>query len=290
MAPKRARGGGHAAWHKGKVQRARDSEIAAGMHGILVTCDVHAEKNAIRDMFNVLNALWEDLTPTAPAADQGAPGRVSDPAADVAREMATLTEKKRFFVAQTNCPGTMMLRVNNEVQPQPEMLQVVNAMFNSVLVGGDYTTRYVARCLPCQLVCKAEIPKMLQGISEVLSSSSQLGKGRVPSFAVQFKKRQNSTLDREEVIKAVADHVSKAFPGVVVNIGDPALCVCIEVIRTVCCICMVDGWAKYTRYSLRALAGDSGGSGDKEDQPKDRDVDAAVGKAALPLGAPAAEK
>ena len=42
----------------------RDSEIKDGIKGFLLTCDVNAEKRAIKEIFNLLNAYVEKLYPS----------------------------------------------------------------------------------------------------------------------------------------------------------------------------------------------------------------------------------
>ena len=147
-APKRAApaapaAGAHKPWRKSK--QAHASELGLGMSGVLITCGTHAEPRAVREGFDLLNAAWDAVAEAQPAAaeDEGADasapadgGTVVDLAAQIAREAASLKQGKRFFVAQADCPGFVVLRANPAVQPQPPMLQLANAICAAVAQRG----------------------------------------------------------------------------------------------------------------------------------------------------------
>jgi hypothetical protein len=55
-------GGGGKPWRK---KQYHESELCAGMRGVLITCDVHAEKVAVREAFSALSLAWDQLQPQA---------------------------------------------------------------------------------------------------------------------------------------------------------------------------------------------------------------------------------
>jgi len=216
-------GGSSKPWaHSAKPRQVHESELSPGMSGIIVTCDTHIEKSAVRESFAVLSQVWDhaDIRPDAQlgAAKDGAPsadsvavelpagsgGAVIDFAQEIANEVSQLKEDKRFFVAQTGCPGFVVLRVNTAIRTRPRMLDLVNKILASaVSEDGEFGVRFVARMLPCQTVVRAETAKIVAAVREVVSAVAadrkRAGLPLFPSFAIQFKKRYAGNIERDEV-------------------------------------------------------------------------------------------
>eukprot|EP00962_Isochrysis_galbana_P027617 scaffold8683_cov104-Isochrysis_galbana.AAC.2 len=108
------------------------SELGRGMRGVLLTCDTHLERQAIREGFALLDeyAGGEMAAPAEPAAacaDGGGVATGANTAADaLAAELAGLRRdgaadgsdvpdpaaggRRRFSVAQTGCTGSIVIR------------------------------------------------------------------------------------------------------------------------------------------------------------------------------------
>lgn len=260
-------GGGGGGWKASKPRHVREADLNVGMRGVLVTCDTHAEKGAVREGFGVLSQAWDliaaEAAASAPADDgdggggSAAGAAIVDVAKEIAAEAAALAGERRFFVAQTGCQGFLVLRLNTSVPASPNLLELVNRVCASAATGGDLGVRFTARMLPCQAVCRADLPKIAAAVrAAVAAERDRRSAGFHTTFAVQFKQRCNSkALDRDEVIRTAADSAKAELPGAVVNIADPSLCVVLEVVRAFCCVCVVDRWLPHRRYSLRALQG-----------------------------------
>lgn len=265
---RKAKGGGDG-WRTSKPRHVHDSDLNVGMRGVLVTCDTHAEKGAVREGFSVLSQAWDLIAASreasAPAGDGDCGGEgstaggtgITDLAQEIAAEAAALNDERRFFVAQTGCQGFIVLRLNTTIPSSPNLLQLVDRVCESAATDGELGVRFIARMLPCQAVCRADLPKMVAAVrAAVAAERERLGASRCTSFAIQFKQRYNAkTLDRDEVIRVVADSAKLELPGATVSINDPALCIVLEVVKTFCCVCVVDRWLRNKRYSLRALQG-----------------------------------
>jgi hypothetical protein len=268
------------------------------MSGVLLTCGTHVEPKAVREGFELLNAAWDalaearaapadgaDAASTAPPDDDDGP--VFDVAAQIAREAASLKKGKRFYVAQADCPGFVVLRANPAVQPHPPMLALANAICAAAAARGAAAvgpgSRYIARLLPCQAVCRAELEWIAAAAGEVVAAEAARRPPGAPpwrSFAVQFRQRYNGALERDEVVATVATAVAAALgAGARVCIGDPEVCVSIEVVRKLCCVCVTDSWLRLKKYSLVNLR-DEG-----RDADGGADADGADAPAAAPAGA-----
>lgn len=82
-----------------------------------------------------------------------------------------------------------------------------------------------------------------------------LGKDTEPKkYAIQFKKRSNTDMDRLELIKMVADLVDKKHT---VDLSSPERCICIDVMTNACLIGIADDYLKLKKYNIMELTGQS---------------------------------
>ena len=111
---------------------------------------------------------------------------------------------------------------------------------------------HVVRMLPVQASCSVHTRNIVQAVAPLLQAALP---GSEASFAVQWRRRHNTTLDKMEVINAVAGAVQEVAPKACVELSSPEAAVSIEVIKSVCCIGVLTHWQKYKEYNLRATAG-----------------------------------
>lgn len=149
----------------------------------------------------------------------------------------------------------MFVRVPSEMRTaaSPDLLSLVNSVYASTMSGGELLTRYISRLLPCQEVCRAEAGRMAASVEEAVRAHCA-ARGTPPAtFAIHFKQRHNGNLDRDAVIAALAQAVSRVVPKAKVDLDDPELCVAVQVVRAMCCVCVVDRWKAFHKYSVRGL-------------------------------------
>jgi tRNA acetyltransferase TAN1 len=80
-------------------------------------------------------------------------------------------------------------------------------------------------------------------------------KANFNSFQILYKSRYNSKIDRNEVIKVLADIVSELNPLNVVDLTNPKYSIIVEVVKTIICLSVVTDYAKLKKYNLLEAAG-----------------------------------
>ena len=65
---------------------------------------------------------------------------------------------------------------------------------------------------------------------------------------------RNNSVRREEIIEPLADHIKTKFPEIKVDLDNPEACMVVEVIRTNCCIGVVENYFGRAKYNLVELA------------------------------------
>mmetsp|Transcript_62533 Transcript_62533/g.104068 ORF Transcript_62533/g.104068 Transcript_62533/m.104068 type:complete len:270 (+) Transcript_62533:30-839(+) len=229
-------------------------DLTKGMRGVLLTCDTHLEKKAVRECVQMLERLDEDESTAASCAPATA---YNTAGAVLASELAALQSgqaatgdftkgKQRFSVVQTGCGGNVMIRFQHD---QDEPLQIVDRAMEAARTTGTSGAPHVVRLLPVQATCAANRASIMQAVTPLI----QTLKGCEKTFAVQWRRRCNTGLDKMEVIDAIAMAMRDIAPKAKVDLCKPQVAVLLEVVKTVCCVSVLPDWQHFKSYNLRAI-------------------------------------
>lgn len=108
-------------------------------------------------------------------------------------------------------------------------------------------SRFVTRMIPIQATCFASPEELELTCSEVLKKYvSRAAK----TFAIVFKRRNCSNLNRNLVIKIVGEIMSKTFPACKVRLDKPDATILIEVCGTLCGLSVVENVQDCRKFNL----------------------------------------
>ena len=261
----------------------KSSELQPGMKGCLITCDVHVEREAIKEAFRLLEDLAELHEATAPPAaaatagvDAAAPS-VSTAGDSLQAELQALqaaSEERKaqqqkssadgssveptkpFSVAQTGCNGNVFIRFSKDVKQSP--IALVDRIFERAKAGGTSGGRapHIIRMVPISLTCPSshDIGAAVAPLTDAPLADGGL-QGFSGTYRVEWRRRCNSDVDKVKVIDAVASQIAKAAPGAKVDLRQAECAVMAEVIKTTCCLAVLPRWKELHGYNLRACAG-----------------------------------
>lgn len=238
-------------------QTARSGDLAPGMRGVLISCDVHVERDAIRECFRIFEGL-DDEDDTRLSVDATAATPCDSAGSALARELAKLKEKdqkhasgegtrRRFSVAQTGCAGNVFIRCEGaSVDPVRLVTRVMEQAISTQTVDAPH----VIRMLPIQLTCAAKPSTIEMELKSLLTGL--VGYDR--TYAVQWRRRCNTAIDKMAVIDAAASAVAAVAPKARVDLNKCETGILIDVIKTTCCVSVLPDWSRFHQYNLRALA------------------------------------
>lgn len=238
----------------------RGTELGAGMRGALITCDVHVERHAIREAFALLEGLTEpEPGPSAAPAGSESAATAGD---ELQRELQELQrsqkagggggarEGKRFAVAQTGVGGTVLIRFeSSSIDP----MALIGRVMDGALASGRNSTPHVVRMLPVQVTCHAKASAIIEAAAPLIGAALSGYKG---TYAVNWRRRCNTTIDKMEVIDGLASAVAAAAPEASVDLKHAAAAINVDVIKTTACVSVLPRWREYGAYNVRALAGE----------------------------------
>ncbi|KAL3925902.1 MAG: hypothetical protein SGPRY_003539 [Prymnesium sp.] len=226
--------------------------LGVGMRGVLISCDVHLEREAIKETLRLLEGLTEE----GPAAN-AVPSSSLTAGDALAREIEQLKEagntaggrgkRNAFTVAQTGCGGNVFIRFEERAH---DPLRLVEQVMESVLLSRGLEAPHVIRMLPVQVTCAAK-PSAIETALKPLVAAALRGSER--TYAVQWRRRCNTDVEKQAVIDAAAASVVEVAPKAKVDLNHPDTAILTEVIKTVCCVSVLPNWARFRNYNLRAL-------------------------------------
>jgi len=248
-----------------KVQQGR--VLQEGMRGFLVTCN-NREREAVREAYNLFNEFADQLFGAEGGADsdsEEAEEEDIDAAFDKEKtELASVVKKtgggeRRFQVVESGARNCVFIKTSLE---DPEAL--VTTIIDTVLASGLARARFILRLVPILGTCRAQEAAIEALAREVLGPV--FPPDSTATYSILFKTRNNGSLGRDDVIRAVGGVVRGLAAGTSVHLKAPAVSIVVEVVRAVACLGLArDYHGARRKYNLVELVRPEGeGKGEKE--------------------------
>ncbi|KAM8777570.1 LOW QUALITY PROTEIN: THUMP domain-containing protein 1 [Rhynchonycteris naso] len=259
-------GGGGAGKRKAKAQyvqakRARRCEgggprqLEPGLQGILITCNMN-ERKCVEEAYSLLNEYGDALYGPEKFTDDdelpsGSEGEDDDVEAALKKEVGDIKASmemrlRRFQSVESGANNVVFIRT---LGIEPERL--VHHILQDMHKTKKKKTRVILRMLPVSGTCKAFLEDMKKYAETFLEPWFKApNKG---TFQIVYKARNNSHVNREEVIKEVAGVVGSLNPENKVDLTNPQYTVVVEIIKAVCCLSVVKDYVLFRKYNLQEV-------------------------------------
>ncbi|KPP61508.1 THUMP domain-containing protein 1-like [Scleropages formosus] len=229
-------------------------ELEVGMQGVLITCNMNQRK-CTAEAFSLLSEYADQLYGPEKLADseesEGDAGDADDAEAALKKEVRQMRSsaqrsERRFQALDSGANNVVFIRTQNL---DPNML--VHHILQDLHKTKKMKSRVILRMLPVSGTCRAFIEDMERYLSRFLEPWF-----RTPNqgtFQIVFKARNNSHTKREEVIKVLAGLVGKMNRKNKVDLTNPQYTIIIEVIKTVCCVSVVQDYMLFRKFNLQEV-------------------------------------
>lgn len=261
-----------------KAQQSRKKIfLSPGLQGFLVTCNFR-EKDCVRDAYFILNEYADRLFPVieskepvdeskitqddkeasteVPKAEKGTKDSNDEEEEEedisklVQKEVeATKTKldnrKSRFQQADTGAQNCLFIKAD-----VPDVVKLAETIMCDLVESKQAKTKNILRLLPVEAICKANL-KEIMDTAGVLFDKYLMKEPK--TFAIVFNRRLNNNVNRDEVIKELADMVSAKNIQNKVDLKHAQLTVLVEVIKGHCCLSVLPDYFKLKKYNLTEL-------------------------------------
>nr|XP_022908817.1 THUMP domain-containing protein 1 [Onthophagus taurus] len=227
------------------------SNLEPGMKGFLCTFN-NREKECIREAYNVLNKYADELYgPETLECDLNPEQSESNIEDDLEKELKELkaknVKKKRFQVVKSGAKNVLFVRTTIE-DPVTLATLIMNELKNSK----SPQTRFLYRLIPIQVTCKAYIDDIKNVLKESILGNHF--KDNDKSFSIVYNHRNNNHLERDTVIKSVADLIEEIPGKHPVNLNNPDVSIVIEIIKNVALLAIVHNYVDMKKFNLLAYS------------------------------------
>lgn len=135
-------------------------------------------------------------------------------------------------------------------------------IINELAVTKVKRTRQINRIIPVSKVCKAKMEDIINAAGELFDSHFL----KTPStYAIIFNRKCNNEIQREDIIKQLAELVNLKNINNKVNLKTPEKTIIVEVVKGLCLLAVAPDYMKLKKYNLHEL---SKNDDDQEEEEK----------------------
>ncbi|XP_059979076.1 THUMP domain-containing protein 1 [Lagenorhynchus albirostris] len=230
-------------------------QLEPGLQGILITCNMN-ERKCVEEAYSLLNEYGDDMYGPEKFADKdqqpsGSEAEDDDVEAALKKEVgdikaSTEMRLRRFQSVESGANNVVFIRT---LGIEPEKL--VHHILQDIYKTKKKKTRVILRMLPISGTCKAFLEDMKKYAETFLEPWFKApNKG---TFQIVYKSRNNSHMNREEVIKELAGIVGSLNSENKVDLTNPQYTVVVEIIKAVCCLSVVKDYTLFRKYNLQEV-------------------------------------
>lgn len=167
----------------------------------------------------------------------------------MAQELASLKREqkqdRKFQVADSGAKNVVFIR-----STVPSPVKLAYSIVKDISETKLQQTKVLIRLIPIEVTCKAYEENITKAIEPLLV---QYFKEKARTFSIVINVRNNSSFDKDSIIKTVASDVSKIREDHTVNLKEAELSIVIEIIKGIALIGVVPDFHKYKKYNLHAF-------------------------------------
>ncbi|XP_051877155.1 THUMP domain-containing protein 1 [Pristis pectinata] len=227
-------------------------ELEAGMQGLLITCNMN-ERKCTAEAYSLLNEYADQLYGPEKFVEESNSEDEEDDDAEAAlkkevKQISASTQKqlRRFQALDSGANNVVFIRTH-DIEPD----KLVHHILKDLHTTKKKKTRAILRMLPVSGSCKAfmeEIPKYFETFLEPWFKVPKKA-----TFQIVYKARNNSHMNRDDVIKALAGVVANLNAENKVDLSFPEYTIIVEIIKGVCCVSVVRDYVLFRKYNLQEV-------------------------------------
>ncbi|XP_072396392.1 THUMP domain-containing protein 1 homolog [Diabrotica undecimpunctata] len=241
------------------------SSLDINLKGFLCSCNSR-EKECITEAYNLLNKYADILYPVQPEPEEKSEDNTnhSEPSIEdeLQKEISALkSKKKRFQQVESGAKNFLFIKTTLE-----NPVELAHKIVSDIKINNTAQTRFLIRLIPIEVTCKAYVKDISTAFEPL---AEKYFKESPTTFSIVYNHRNNSNVNKDELLKAVAELVSTANPSNKVDLKNANVSIVIEVIRSMALIGVVPDFMKYKKYNLLAVVDTEQVIDQQKDEPND---------------------
>eukprot|EP00871_Galdieria_phlegrea_P001801 jgi/Galph1/2621/GphlegSOOS_G1309.1 len=245
-----------------KNQPPQNKSSCLGCRGVLVTCSPRQQAACSKEAYQILLEYAEIINDRKKIENLNEESNCVEQVSleselEQLRGYGTNTNQTTdisllhtFSQVQVGVKGSIFFAIveNSTIDP----CELVYNIMNDIQETQTRRCRYSVRFIPVDGVCYAKYEQVSRAVESIFAKRFYPIREEQPNtFAVVFRKRNNTDAHREDFIRAVADKVPSAYR---VDLKNPQYSILIEVLKTACFISVVQHYNEYYKFNVHELA------------------------------------
>ncbi|KAI0784208.1 hypothetical protein C8Q75DRAFT_724712 [Abortiporus biennis] len=233
--------------------------------GIWATCVKGKEKQTVGELYDLFDALANELWPKADASseatggtqepsnesdDDDDEGDLEDIEKQIAKEVATMKKprkEQRFANAQTNTPCVVFISCKPPVDP----VKLVITHIQNVMKTGISQTRFTQRLTPVATSCPTNTPEIVSLCTRLMTPILEEYGDKTFSYKIELRMRNHNTLKRPALVQELAKCIPEKHK---VDLENPDVFILVEIFKSVCGVSVVKDYYKMQKFNVMEIA------------------------------------
>ena len=181
----------------------------------------------------------ESLNPSSKSDDQETSLSIEE---SFLKEVQELKSDSTFKWISLGIDCLLFCHLTDSLDP----VEFIQSLYLSLESSKEKQTRYTSRLIPIQNTCACTMTDILACTEKLLKpifTDSSL------TFSIVVKIRNNSKLDRNNVIEKVAQLVGEQHK---VDLTNPQVCIVIQVLQSACGISVIPQYYAHNRFNIES--------------------------------------
>ncbi|XP_011311192.1 THUMP domain-containing protein 1 homolog [Fopius arisanus] len=240
-------------WNKswGCQKKSKQLYIDVGMTGFLCTCNFK-EKECIRDAYRLLESFCSEKN-SVPEKPETVDENVEDEDISDAlnKEIQALSaqgkkpNEKNFQYIDTGVKNVIFMR-----STLADPLELATRIIHHLDETKEPRSRFILRLIPVLGICKANIEDIKAKANDLIDKYFVQ---EPKTFAIVFNRHYNNSVQRNDVIEALAALIAEKNPGNKADLKNPEIALVVEIIRGHCLLSIAPEYFKYRKYNLTEI-------------------------------------
>ncbi|XP_074646279.1 THUMP domain-containing protein 1-like [Tubulanus polymorphus] len=233
------------------------SQLCPKQKGFLLTCNNMQDKQCKAEAYRILNEYADILYGPEKSVNDGETEDKNDDDNDdldaaLQREIKRAKTSKQRFQA-LNCGAKNCVFIKTDL-PRPD--ELATKIFADVLSKREAKSRFIQRFLPITHVCKIhdeDIAKCAVEMVGEFKAANRRDADETFEYCVMFRQRCNGNVARTTFYQHIEDALNANGVNFLVKFEKPKFVVIIEVIKTICCMSIVEDYFEFNKYNIAGL-------------------------------------
>ena len=237
---------------KNKTQKKLE-DLKETMTGFLIFTDKNKEKNSIKDAYNILNEVIEELYPNLFKEEK----KNEEEKTNIDKLDSELNKikntKKFFYNFDTHCKGVVFIKVDKEYKNIIYPKECIIHIFNKIKEDKESISKFITKFLPIEIAMQAKIELFKEkGKEIILNFFNNLNSENKKSWKIEFRCRNNNSIYKNDYLNFIFGLIDK--DKFYVDYKKPDYTILIEITNNLLCLSILEKYSEYKNYNIQSLS------------------------------------